>query len=372
MNYESKKDISNFRFERAEDFNPAILGRSLCMDFDAVVSSFTEDPGKRVKGALGSYIYDIPQYAGDRVDGGIHYAQYVRLPTSLIPQKQPSLLKQFASTVREYAGSETSFFDLGPGPEWSVARNTIPSLQILNPSAYFAVDIEFEFIEEACKAVAREFPGITVKSIALDFHTEVLPYPELGVSVVWYPGSTLGNLPSMPGQTFTENKFVANHLKQLSSIEGFSQESGASERYLVLLMDSRKEEVDDMVNLYVSPEARGCFISILFKLRRDLQAKAFNPDAFVYNPCWNEESSAVEHVFTALETQKFTISDCFTRREAVIKIHEGENYVLANSIKPGEEEMRSMLFRSGWEPLESQRDTEGQFHIHLARASTQS
>ncbi|NER24031.1 MAG: L-histidine N(alpha)-methyltransferase [Symploca sp. SIO1C2] len=340
------------------------------MDFDAVVSAFEADAEKRTKGALSSYIYDMPQYPGDPVEGGINYARYVKLPTSFIPQKQPPLLKQFASVVKKYIRAESSFFDLGPGPNWSVTRNTIPALRVLNPLAYFAVDIELTFTEEACRVIEREFPDMKVQAIAIDFHSKVLPYPQSGVSVVWYPGSTLGNLPSLPGQTFIENKFVADHLKLLHRTNGFSQENKESQHYLVILMDSRKDDVNSMINLYVSPEARECFLSILFKLKRDLRANTFKPESFVYNPQWNEQSSAVEHVFTALETQEFTITDCFTNREAVIKIYEGENYVLANSIKPSCEEMRAMLINSGWEPLESLRDTEGQFHIHLALAST--
>ena len=360
--------MKNFRFDSAETFNPVALGTSLCMEFDAVVSSFAEDPKKRIKGALSSYIYDVPQYPGDSVEGGIHYSRYVKLPTSLIPQKQSSLLKKFAPIVREYTGAGSSFFDLGPGPNWSVTRNTIPALKVLNPSAYFAVDIESAFTEEACKVIRQEFPNISVQDIEVDFHRAVLPYPQSGISTVWYPGSTLGNLPSLPGKTFIENKFVADHLKLLRNTNGLSQESKASQHYLVLLMDSRKDNADSMVNLYISPEARGCFLSILFKLRRDFRANAFNPESFVYNPCWNDQSSAVEHVFTALETQEFMITDCFTGREAVIKIHEGQNYTLANSIKPGREDMRAMLIQSGWKPLESQQDAEGQFHIHLAQA----
>lgn len=338
------------------------------MDFDAAVSSFAEAPEKRVKGALSSYIYDIPQYPGDPVDGGIHYAKYVKLPTSLIPQKQPDLLKQFAHIIKKHIGSEASFFDIGPGPEWSVTRNTIPSLKLLNPTSYFAVDIEVEFTQEACKTVAREFPAMTVEGIATDFHREALPYPESGVSVVWYPGSTLGNLPSGPQQTFTDNQFVAEHLKLLRYSQGSSSESQASPHYLVLLMDSRKDDAEAMVNLYTSPAARGCFQSILFKLQRDLQGAAFNPEAFTYEPCWNEQSSAVEHTFTALESQEFEITDCFTNRKAVINVAEGETYVLANSLKPSEAEMREVLVRAGWKPLECDRDSEGQFHIHLARA----
>ncbi|GEM_PF-2511596 len=364
-----EQKVVNFKFESVEDFKPAALGKSLCMDFESVVSAFAKTPEERIKGALSSYIYDIPQYPGDPVDGGIHYARYVRLPSSLIPQKQPSLLKQFAPTIKEYIGMGASFFDIGPGPEWSVTRNTIPSLSILNPATYIAVDIEVEFTEEACKTIAQAFPSMTVESIAADFHKESLPYPESGVSVVWYPGSTLGNLPSRFGQTFTENPFVAEHLKLLHRPQNSASNSSESQHYLVLLMDSRKDNADSMVNLYTSAEARGCFKSILFKLKRDLQADSFNPEAFTYNPCWNGQSSAVEHTFTALESQKFSITDCFNGREAEIEVSEGETYVLANSLKPSYEEMREMLVRSGWQPLESERDAEGLFHIHLARAS---
>ncbi|MGD1904333.1 MAG: hypothetical protein ACFB9N_19085 [Geitlerinemataceae cyanobacterium] len=106
--------MSNFRFKSSDNFDPKALGSSLCMNFDAVLSAFSPNRSDRVSGALSSYIYDVPQHPGDRVDGGIHYARYVQLPTSFIPQKQPTLLKEFALTVKEYIGTGASFFDLGP------------------------------------------------------------------------------------------------------------------------------------------------------------------------------------------------------------------------------------------------------------------
>ena len=88
--------MDTFRFATVDDFNPAELGKSLCMNFNAVCSAFAEEPDKRVHGALSGYIYDMPQFPDDPVRGGIHYAQYVELPTSLIPQRQPPLLRSFA------------------------------------------------------------------------------------------------------------------------------------------------------------------------------------------------------------------------------------------------------------------------------------
>ena len=78
--------MKNFRFETAEDFNPAELGTSLCIDFDAVISSFKEDPSERIHGALGGYIYDVPQFPGDLVQGGIHFSngcRHLYIPSDL-------------------------------------------------------------------------------------------------------------------------------------------------------------------------------------------------------------------------------------------------------------------------------------------------
>jgi len=357
----------SFKFKTAEDFQPSSLGKSLCMDFEAALSSFTDNPNQRVHGALSGYIYDVPQFPGDRVNGGIHYAKYVQLPTSLIPQKQPSLLKEFASSIKDAVEPGATFFDLGPGPEWSVRRNTLPSIQILRPSSYIPVDLEPEFTEEACKVVSQEFSDIDVKNLALNFHQETLPQPGTPVCIVWYPGSTLGNLPSLPNQPFAENHFVQNHLERLRRVSNGQDNQQPSTRYLVVLMDSKKENIQSMLDLYKSSDAVGCFQSILYKLQRDLKAENFDPDAFVYDQNWNPSNSAVEHVFTSTKAQEFKVHDCFTGSSAIIKVKQDEKYVLAHSFKPSCEDMKTMLMRSGWNHLQSATDADGQFHIHLAK-----
>lgn len=352
-----------FRFARPDEFNPAELGKSLCMDFDAVCRAFAEEQDKRVNGALSGYIYDMPQFPDDPVRGGIHYARYVELPTSLIPQKQPPLLQSFAEEIQETVPGAASFFDLGPGPEWSVRKNTVPALKKLKPAVYVPVDLEPEFTEEACKVVSSEFPNMKVKNLVSNFHAESLPSAATENALVWYPGSTLGNLPSLPETAFADNRFVREHLTLLR--QGAAEEQA---RYLVLLMDRKKEDVQSMLDLYASDDAKGCFLSILFKLKRDLQAEDFDPEAFAYEPCWNEQTSAVEHTFTAAANQCFKIHDCFTNACETVKISAGERYVLANSMKPSRDDMQAMLACSGWEPLRATEDADRQFHIHLAQA----
>lgn len=365
---EVKVKMNNFRFERAEDFNPVDLGESCCMNFDAVLSSFIKEPNKRINGALGGYIFDMPQFPGDLVKGGIHYTNYAKSPTSLIPQRQPDLLKNFAKNIRSVVKSGASFFDLGPGPEYSVRKNTIPALGILAPSFYIPVDLELEFTEEACKVVSQEFSEMKVKSLAINFHKEVLPKSDTKTSIIWYSGSTFGNLPSSPGQTFLENKFALEHLTLLRNFEN-NKNKRTHTRYLVLLMDSKKEDIQSMLEIYAHPDAANCFKSVVFKLKRDLLACDFDPDAFIYKPCWNDLNSTVEHVFEATKTQSFKITNCFTNTKATVKVIEGERYVLANSMKPSCEDMQQLLIRSGWKHLCSERDPDGQFHIHLAQVN---
>ncbi|KOR27458.1 hypothetical protein TI05_18955, partial [Achromatium sp. WMS3] len=171
-----------------------------------------EDPNKRINGTLSGYIYDMPQFPDDHVKGGVHYARYVRLPTSLIPQKQPPLLAAFAETIQATIPQETSFFDLGPGPEWSVQQNTVPALKILQPDVYIPVDIEPDFTKEACHVINNQFPNIKVTNLVSNFHAEALPAATTANALVWYPGSTLGNLPSKPTTNFIDNAYVIKHL----------------------------------------------------------------------------------------------------------------------------------------------------------------
>ncbi len=339
------------------------------MNFDDVLNAFSEHRNPRIHGLLSSYIYDIPQFPGDQVEGGIHYSNYVQLATSLIPQKQPELLKQFSEEIKDLVRPGMSFFDIGPGPAWSVRKNTLPALNVLKPSLYIPVDLELPFTKDACQVVSQECSEIEVKPLVANFHQDPLPNTPASHTTIWYPGSTLGNLPSLPNKPFIDNYFVKEHLEFLRKSSDQDVEADHGERYLILLMDRRKEDIESMLNLYRSLSAVKCFISILFKLKRDLKALDFDPSLFEFESTWNDVSSAVEHTFTATESQEFQVYDGFSNTCATIRVTAGEKYALANSIKPSCEDTQQMLAQSGWSCLKSSMDSGKQFHIHLARAS---
>lgn len=86
-----------------------------------------------------------------------------------------------------------------------------------------------------------------------------------------------------------------------------------------------------------------------------------------YEARWNNQSSIVEHTFTATENQIFTVKNVFTNEQTKLKVFCGEEYVLSNSIKPSAEDMKTMIEKAGWEHLHSKEDSDKQFHIHLAK-----
>ena len=339
------------------------------MDFNDALGAFAEDRNKRIHGLLSSYIYDVPQFPGDEVEGGIHYSNYVQLPTSLIPQKQPELLKQFSEEIKDLVQPGMSFFDIGPGPAWSVRKNTLPALNALKPSLYMPVDLELPFTKEACQVVSQECSGIEVEPLVANFHQDSLPNTQSAHTMIWYPGSTLGNLPSPPNKPFVENYFVEEHLEFIRTPSDQNPDRDHGERYLVLLMDRRKEDVESMLDLYRSSSGVNCFLSILIKLKRDLKAQDFDPSLFEFESTWNEVSSAVEHTFTATQSQEFQVYDGFDNTCATIKVIAGEKYALANSIKPSCDDTQQMLSQAGWSCLKSSMDADKQFHIHLAKAN---
>ena len=347
------------------DFDPKSLGQSLCMNFDLAVSTFEKDPKKRLLGGLGSYIYDFPQFPDDQVTGGVHYNRYVKRKTSLIPQRQPVLLKAFAESIVDVIGRGGTFDDIGVGPRWSALNNTVPALGVLRPDFYRAVDKEREFSQEAVDVVEEMYSDVKATSIGINFHQSSLPWAETDKSIVWYPGSTMGNLPRNPDQTYLENPYVDKHLRLFKEFANDSEKHPAHRRYIAVLMDRKKENQQKMIDLYV-PHAEDCFRSILFKLKRDLEAKNFDPMVFDYIVRWDEQSSTIEHVFKAAKTQKTTISDPFSDRKAGLEFIRGEEYVVGNSMKPTPGEQQQKLVRAGLYHHLHKEDPEKLFHMHLA------
>ncbi len=112
-----------------------------------------------------------------------------------------ALLADHAEEIAATLGEGIAVVELGPGD----GRKVCALLAALHrPRAYVPVDVSATALEAATAAVAAAFPDVDVVPVVGDF-TKPLPLPDLKAAarwVVFYPGSTLGNLDPEAARAF--------------------------------------------------------------------------------------------------------------------------------------------------------------------------
>jgi len=98
--------------------------------------------------------------------------------------------------VLEVTGPEPMLVDLGAGNCAKAAR----LFPLLQPRRYVAVDISVEFLRHSLQGLQREHPLMPMAGVGLDFSSHLALPAHLadGPSVVFYPGSSIGNFSPGP------------------------------------------------------------------------------------------------------------------------------------------------------------------------------
>lgn len=101
-----------------------------------------------------------------------------------------------AAAVHARLGPRPAMIEPGAGS----CRKAAALFGVLQPSRYVALDISVDYLREALWALQREHPALALVGLAQDFSARLaLPAealgPEPGPSLVFYPGSSIGNFP---------------------------------------------------------------------------------------------------------------------------------------------------------------------------------
>jgi dimethylhistidine N-methyltransferase len=99
-----------------------------------------------------------------------------------------------------FAGKGCALLEYGSGE--SLKSRLL--IRALRPSAYIPVDISADALDAAVKRLGREFPWLEVRPVSGDFSRPIdLPaFPGRARRVVYFPGSTIGNLTPDEAQGF--------------------------------------------------------------------------------------------------------------------------------------------------------------------------
>ena len=179
------------RRERAARLSRALAirsGRSRFSPPAAPAGSFRKDViaglSLQQKSVPPKYFYDA---RGSRLFDAI-----CRLKEYYPTRSELALTRRHLAAISRFAGSGCELIEYGSGA--SVKSRLL--IEALSPSAYVAVDISQDALRHAAAALRRRFPRLDILPVHGDF-SRPLKIPMArgrGRCVVYFPGSTIGNL----------------------------------------------------------------------------------------------------------------------------------------------------------------------------------
>ncbi len=129
--------------------------------------------------ALGSRLFDaitaLPEYYPTRTEAQV------------LAQHGPEI----AEAAHRVCGAALTLIDLGAGN----CEKALSLFGVLQPTRYVAVDISAEYLRGVLLRSQREHPGVAMVGVGADFSAQLsLPSSvHQGASLVFYPGSSIGN-----------------------------------------------------------------------------------------------------------------------------------------------------------------------------------
>ncbi|NRA41319.1 MAG: L-histidine N(alpha)-methyltransferase [Pseudomonadales bacterium] len=122
------------------------------------------------------------------------------LPEYYPTRTERSILMREASEIADYCGAGCVMIEPGSGSSEKVKL----LLNSVKPKAYVGLDIASDFLHYSAEQLAIQFPDLDVYAICADFANMPAMPNDLpsGKRVIFYPGSTIGNMQPMQALTF--------------------------------------------------------------------------------------------------------------------------------------------------------------------------
>lgn len=278
-------------------------------------------------------------------DGSDLFEQITRLPEYYPTRTEIGILTDNRSDIARHCGKGCLFIEPGSG----ACEKVRLLLDDLEPVAYVPLDISEEFLRDAATALGREYPWLPVHAVCADFN-DGWPLPDnlpAGRRVVFYPGSTIGNL---------EPAAAADFLRRVRQLIG-------ADGGLLIGVDLHKSE--RRLNAAYN-DSRGVTaqfnLNVLQRLNDELDAE-FDPSGFSHHAFYNSEQQRIEmHLVSDVQQ---TVR-CNGSR---IEFAPGETIHTENSYKYTVEGFAGLAASAGLSLTQSWLDADRLFSVHYLEAA---
>jgi len=255
------------------------------------------------------------------------------------------LLEQHGGEMAALLGSDCLLVELGSGS----SRKIRLLLDALSPAAYMPVDISRDFLVEAAKELAADFPGIDVHATCADYSSGLeLPWcPEGLPRAAFFPGSSIGNFE--PKQA----RQLLQHVARALGPDG----------HLLIGVDLQKDP--DILNAAYN-DAEGLTAdfnrNLLRRINRELQGD-FDLDTFHHRAFYNAAEGRVEMHLISARSQWVEVAG------VPFQFANGEGIHTENSYKYTVEGFHKLAAAAGLDAVEVWTDSSDLFSVHCLRVT---
>jgi dimethylhistidine N-methyltransferase len=219
------------------------------------------------------------------------FDQICALPEYYPTRTELAISRQYAAEMATACGPHALLLELGSG---SSTKTRVLLDHLRAPAAYVPVDIARDFLRTSAERLANAYPCLTVQPVCADF-TRPFTAPDLPArrTVVYFPGSTIGN--------FTPTEAVT----LLANIAALIGDDGG----LLIGVDLRKPAAVLEAAYNDSQGVTAAFnLNLLVRLNRELGAD-FVVEQFTHRAVWDADAGRIEMRLVSRRDQDVTIDD---------------------------------------------------------------
>ena len=253
------------------------------------------------------------------------------------------ILEDRLGEIVELVGRGAHLVELGSGASVKI-RTLLSALPDL--AQYTAIDISRDFLLQSAALLAQDYPDLDVAAVCADYTTNFqIPAPtnrRSSSTVVFFPGSTIGNFTPEDAKHFLER--MAGILDPGSG--------------LLIGVDLKKDPAILRAAYNDSKGVTADFnMNLLERINKELDAD-FDLDAFFHDAVYLEHHGRVEMRLISRKPQSVTIG------RKTFDFEVGEHIHTENSHKFSLDEFRAICETAGFTTVESWADSESLFSVH--------
>lgn len=273
--------------------------------------------------------------------GSVLFDRITELPEYYLTRVETEILTDRAGDIAAIVGPGAELVELGSGA--SIKTRLLLSA-LVEPAAYVPIDISADHMASATDALRVHHPDLAIHPMAADFMRPMhLPVrTRAGRRVLFFPGSTIGNLHPSEAQLFLDR--MRRETKADMMIIGADL---AKDR------ETLEAAYDDSAGVTAAFN-----MNLLIRINRELGG-TFDIDRFRHEARYNQTAGRVEMHLVSTADQTVAIGDFRAEFDT------GETIHSENSYKYTVDGFQRLASLGGWSPQSVWTDTDDRFSVHL-------